>query len=361
MPSAPPTVTKHGPSALALWANLGIVYVVWGSTYFGIAISIETIPPFMMAAIRFAIAGLILIAWDLLRHPEARRLPTKRQLLDSAIVGGLLLGVGNGFVVFAEKTVPSGIAAILIGMMPLWFALLGWLYLRQKLPRLVVGAIILGFGGVALLIWPFGEGANHYDALGIFVLFLAPLGWAHGSIYSVQRAKLPHSPFTASGLQMLAGAAVTGVESLVINEPAGFDPAAVSTESIVAVAYLILFGSMLAYTSYAWLLRNAPLSLVGTYAYVNPVVAVALGTVFLREPISARTLVASAVILVAVAIIVTARGRLAGVDASDEVGAGNPDDEFEAGSPSAVPAVGASPRPTEATVSPAATPRARSG
>lgn len=333
MPSSGARPGRQGPSPLALWANLGIVYVVWGSTYFGIAISIETIPPFLMAAIRFAIAGLLLLAWDLLRHPEARRLPSRRQLIDSFIVGGLLLGIGNGFVVFGEKTVPSGIAAILIGMMPLWFALLGWLYLRQRLPRLVVGAIALGFGGVALLIWPSGEGANVFDPLGIFVLFLAPLGWAHGSIYSVQRAKLPHSPLTASGLQMLAGAAVTGFESLLVNEPAGFNPAAVSMASIVAVAYLVLFGSMLAYTAYAWLLRNAPLSLVGTYAYVNPVVAVALGTVFLHEPISARTVIASAVIILAVAIIVTARGRLAGVDASDEVGAGNPEDEFEAGSP----------------------------
>jgi drug/metabolite transporter (DMT)-like permease len=332
---------KAHPSGLALWANLAVIYVVWGSTYFGIAISIETIPPFLMAAIRFAVAGAILVAWDLLRHPEARRLPTRRQLIDSFIVGGLLLGIGNGFVVFGEKTVPSGIAAILIGMMPLWFALLGWLYLRQRLPRLVVFAVALGFGGVALLIWPSGEGANHFDPLGIFILFLAPLGWAHGSIYSVQRAKLPHSPLTASGLQMLAGALVTGAESLIVGEPATFDPGAVSQESVVAVAYLILFGSMLAYTSYAWLLRNAPLSLVGTYAYVNPVVAVALGTVFLHEPLGFRTIVASAVILAAVAIIVTARGRLAGVQASDEAGAPSGeepvDGESDAGISTAAP------------------------
>lgn len=321
MPSSPPSPAKKGPSALALWGNLAIVYVIWGSTYFGIAIAIKTMPPFLMASVRFALAGLILIAWDLLRHPEARHLPTRRQVINSAIVGGLLLGIGNGFVVFGEKTVPSGIAAILIGMMPLWFAVLGWLYLRQKLPRLVVFAVALGFVGVALLIWPTGDGANHFDPLGIFILFLAPLGWAHGSIYSVQRAKLPKSPLTASGFQMLAGAAVTGIESLIAGEPAQFNPAAISAESVIAVIYLILFGSMLAYTAYAWLLRNAPLSLVGTYAYVNPVVAVALGTVFLHEPISFRTIIASAVILVAVAIIVTARGRLAGAHASDEAGA----------------------------------------
>ncbi len=274
MPSSASAPVKRGPSTLALWANLAVIYVIWGSTYFGIAIAIKTMPPFLMAAIRFAIAGLILIAWDLIRHPEARRLPSRRQLIDSAIVGGLLLGVGNGFVVFSEKTVPSGIAAILIGMMPLWFALLGWLYLRQKLPRVVTFAVALGFAGVALLIWPSGAGANHFDPLGIFVLFLAPLGWAHGSIYSVHRAKLPPSPFTASGFQMLAGGAVTGIEALVAGEPSQFNPSAVSSESLIAVVYLILFGSMLAYTSYAWLLRNAPLSLVSTYAYINPVVAV---------------------------------------------------------------------------------------
>ena len=332
MPSSG-AAAKHRAGGFALWANLAVIYVIWGSTYFGIAISIETIPPFMMAAVRFAIAGLLLIAWDLIRHPEARRLPTRRQVVDSLIVGGLLLGVGNGFVVFGEKTVPSGIAAILIGMMPLWFALLGWLYLRQKLPRLVVFAVAVGFAGVALLIWPSGDGANHFEPLGLFVLFLAPLGWAHGSIYSVQRAKLPPSPLSASGYQMLAGALVTGFESLVSREPAGFNPSAVSSQSIIAMVYLILFGSMLAYTSYAWLLRNAPLSLVGTYAYVNPVVAVGLGTIFLHEAISFRTIIASAVILAAVAIIVTARGRLAGVQASDEAGAPAGDMPLPARSP----------------------------
>jgi drug/metabolite transporter (DMT)-like permease len=312
---------KRGPSALALWANMAVVYVVWGSTYFGIAVAIQTFPPFLMATTRFAIAGVILIAFDLLRHPEARRLPTRRQVIDSVIVGGLLLGIGNGFVSLGETTVPSGIAAILIAMMPLWFALLGWLYLRQRLPLIVIGAIALGFFGTALLVWPAGEGANSFDAFGILILFLAPLGWAHGSIYSASRAKLPPSPLTASGLQMLAGAAVTLVEAVIVGEPARFDPSRISLESLLAIGYLVIFGSMLAYTAYGWLLRNAPLSLVSTYAYVNPIVAVALGTVFLREPISARTVIAAAVILVAVAIIVSARSRLASGVAREEAGA----------------------------------------
>jgi drug/metabolite transporter (DMT)-like permease len=311
-PTLPSATQKRGPSAAALWANMAVIYVVWGSTYFGIAIAIETMPPFLMAAIRFAIAGLILTAFDLLRHPEARRMPTRRQLLDSFIVGALLLGVGNGFVVFGQSLeVPSGVAAILIEMTPLWFALLGWVYFRQRLPRPVVGAIAVGAAGTALLIWPAGEGANRFDSLGILMLLLAELGWVHGSIYSQRRAQLPASPLTASGIQMLAGGAATlFVEALIIGEPARFHPEAISSASILALVYLIFFGSMLAYTSYAWLLRNAPLSLVGTHAYVNPVVAVALGTLFLGETLSARTIIASVIILVAVAIIVTARGRL---------------------------------------------------
>lgn len=307
-----------------LWINMAIIYVVWGSTYFGIAIAIETMPPFLMAAIRFAIAGALLLAWDLFRNPAARRLPTRRQLIDSFIVGGLLLGIGNGFVVFGEKTVPSGIAAILIAMMPLWFAILGWLYFRDRLPKVVAFAIAVGFAGTALLIWPSGQGANSFDPVGIVILLLAPLGWAHGSLYSIKRASLPPSPLSASGLQMLAGAVVTGIEALIVGEPAAFHPESISTASIVALVYLIFIGSMVAFTSYAWLLKNAPLSLIGTYAYVNPVVAVFLGSVFLREPISIRTIIASAVILAAVAIIVSARGRLSsaveGTEASDEVG-----------------------------------------
>ncbi len=302
---------KRGPSAAALALNLAIIYVIWGSTYFGIAIAIETMPPFLMATIRFAIAGAILLAFDLIRHPEARRMPTRRQLIDTIIVGGLLLGIGNGFVTYGELTVPSGIAAILIAMIPLWFAIFGWLYFREKLPRIVALAIVIGFAGTALLVAPTGDGANSFDLVGIVILLLAPIGWSHGSIYSARKAKLPTSPLTASGLQMLAGAGVTFIEALVINEPASFNPEQISMASILAVVYLVVFGSMVAFTTYAWLLRNAPLSLVGTYAYVNPVVAVALGTIFLAEPISLRTIIASGIILTAVAIIVTARGRLA--------------------------------------------------
>jgi drug/metabolite transporter (DMT)-like permease len=288
---------------------MGVIYVIWGSTYLGIAVAIKTIPPFFMAAIRFTIAGLLLIAWDLIRSPEARRWPTRRQLLDSAIVGALLLGIGNGFVGLGEKTVPSGIAAILIGMMPVWFAIFGWLYFHERPGKIVAVGVVVGFLGVAALVWPIGAGANNLNPVGLIVLLIAPLGWSHGSLYGARKAQLPSRPFIASGLQMVIAAVLLIGEGLVTGEGPDFHPETITTASILAVLYLVVFGSMLAYTTYGWLLRHAPLSLVGTYAYVNPVVAVGLGTLFLGETISIRTLLAAAVILVAVAMIVTARGR----------------------------------------------------
>jgi drug/metabolite transporter (DMT)-like permease len=317
-----PTIpTKRYATGLPLWLALGTVYLVWGSTYFGIAVAIESIPPFVMLAVRFTIAGALLIAWDAVRSRGRFGWPSRREIRDSAVVGALLLGIGNGFVAFGEQTVASGIAAILVAMMPLWLGVFGWLYFRERLPLIAVIGVAIGLVGVGLLVWPAGAGANAFDALGIAVLLVAPIGWAHGSLFSAHRARLPHRPLVASGLQMIAGAAVLIVEGALTGELGRIHPEAVTVRSVVALAYLVVIGSMVAYTAYAWLLRHAPLSLIGTYAYVNPVVAVALGAAFLAEPISTRTLVASAVIVAAVAMIVTARGRLAGggqVEASPE-------------------------------------------
>lgn len=300
--------TRRYKTGLSVWLALGTVYLVWGSTYLGIAVAIETMPPFLMLAIRFLVAGGLLVAWELARHGR-EALPTRRQLRDSAIVGALLLGIGNGFVAFGEKTVASGIAAILVAMMPLWLGVFGWLYFRDRLSKLAILGVAVGLLGVTLLVS--GGGAAAFDALGIAVLLVAPIGWAHGSLFSAHRAQLPHRALMASGLQMLAGAGVLAIEGVLIGELGRFHPEAISLRSIVALIYLASIGSMLGFNAYAWLLRHAPLSLIGTYAYVNPVVAVALGAIFLAEPISARTLIASAVIVAAVAMIVTARGRAA--------------------------------------------------
>jgi drug/metabolite transporter (DMT)-like permease len=306
------------PSSPPLWqviAAFAAVYTVWGSSYLGIRIAMETLPPFLVSGIRMTSAGILL-------YVVARRggalSPTRAQWRSAVMLGFLMFFVANGCLMMGQKTVASGMAAILYATVPLWFALLGWLYLRQRLPRLVIGAIAVGFAGTALLIWPGGDGANSFDPLGVLILLIAPLGWAHGSIYSQRRAQLPPSPLTASGIQMLAGGAITFIEALVTGEPSRFHPEAVTTASLLALVYLIFIGSMLAYTSYAWLLRNAPLSLVGTYAYVNPVVAVALGTLFLGETLNVRTIIASAIILAAVAIIVSTRSRLQSVQGDDE-------------------------------------------
>jgi drug/metabolite transporter (DMT)-like permease len=346
-------------TGLGLWLAMGVIYIVWGSTYFGIAIAIKAIPPFFMAAVRFALAGALLLGWDLARSPEARHWPTRRQLLDSAIVGGLLLAVGNGFVALGEKSVPSGIAAILIGMMPVWFAILGWLYFRERPGRLVALGIVIGFAGVAALVWPVVGDANQFDTFGLIILLIAPLGWAHGSLYAARRAQLPSRPLTASGLQMLAASVLLLGEGLLIGEAGELDPSRISVDSVLALLYLAAFGSMLAYTTYGWLLKHAPLSLIGTYAYVNPVVAVALGTLFLHESVSLRTLIASAVIVGAVAMIVTARGRESRgheTDTTEDAGSTSP----------AAPTTASGPEPTRpALAAPisrlSAPPRARSG
>jgi drug/metabolite transporter (DMT)-like permease len=299
--------SPHRPRDLRLLAALATVYLVWGSTYLGIAIAIRTIPPFTMGALRFAAGGGLLLGWELVSGGLRRERPTRRQVRDAAVVGVLLLGIGNGFVAFGEQTVASGIAAVLVAMVPVWLAVLGWVYLRERLPRTVVAGIALGLGGVVVLVWP--EPGARLEVLGIGVLILAPLGWAHGSLFSARRADLPRRPLTTTGIQMLAGATTLAIEGILTGEAGRLDPAGVSAASIGAVVYLTLVGSILAFNAYAWLLRNAPLSLAGTYAYVNPVVAVALGAIFLAEPISTRTLVASGVIVVAVAMIVTARSR----------------------------------------------------
>jgi drug/metabolite transporter (DMT)-like permease len=306
-----PTVAIAAPKRAPIWIGLLILYVVWGSTYLGIAIAVDTIPPFLMAASRFLIAGAVLLAWSVARVGRAFRFPTIREWRDSTIVGALLLGGGMGMVAFGEQTVPSGITALFIAMMPVWVAVLGWIFLRERLPRLAVAGIVLGFGGVAILIGPsaFG-GAGALEPLGLAAILVSPIAWSAGSLFASHRATLPGQPLVATGAQMVTGGFVLAAMSLGSGELQGFRVEAVSTDSWIAMAYLTVIGSLLAFTAYGWLLRVAPLPLIATYAYVNPVVAVVLGAVILSEPIEPRTLVAGAVIVGAVALIVTARGRM---------------------------------------------------
>ncbi len=308
MPNAPSPPAERGP----VWLGLLTLYAVWGSTYLAISVAVDTLPPFLMAAVRFGSAGALLVGWSLLRDRRAFVPPTRREWRDSAIVGGLLLGGGMGLVAFGEQTVPSGITALLVALMPVWVAVFGRLMLGQRLPPLAVIGIVVGFLGIAILVGPTAVGATGaLEPTGLAAIIISPIAWSLGSLYASHRAVLPRRPLVAAGVQMLAGSVVLAIMGTLSGEPARFDPAAVSLPSMAAFVYLAIVGSLVAFTVYGWLLRIAPLPLVATYAYVNPIVAVILGAIILHEPIEPRTVLAGGVIVGAVALIVTARGRMA--------------------------------------------------
>ena len=307
MPTEPKPATDRG----RIWLGLLVLYLVWGSTYLGIAIAVETIPPFLMAAVRFGLAGVVLMGWSLARAHGSFVAPTRREWRDSIIVGTLLLGGGMGMVAFGEQTIPSGITALLVAMMPVWVAIFGRALLGERLPWLAGVGIVVGFVGVAILVGPTILGqTGSLDPAGLAAVIVSPIAWSIGSLYASHRATLPSQPLVATGAQMLAGGAVLAVMAGVAGEFGRFDAAAVTGESVAALAYLLVIGSLLAFTTYGWLLRVAPLPFIATYAYVNPIVAVILGAFVRHEPIDPRTLVAGAVIIGAVALIVTARGRM---------------------------------------------------
>jgi drug/metabolite transporter (DMT)-like permease len=281
------------------------VYVVWGSTFLGLEEAGRTLPTFLMLAARFAIAGPILLAITL--RGDAPR-PTLVEWRSSAIVGSCLLIGALGLVTIAEKRVPTGVAALMIGATPLWLALLDriWRGVRLRIPAII--GLAVGFAGVAILAWPTGGGA--YDRTGMILLFLSPLSWTVGSIYS-RGAPLPARPLVGAACQMTAVVPLLLVVAAAHGELGELGDIHPSWKSIVALIYLATIGSLAGYSAYVWLLASAPISLVATYAFVNPVVAVFLGYVFLDERITLRVGAAAAVIVVAVALIVSGQGRVA--------------------------------------------------
>jgi drug/metabolite transporter (DMT)-like permease len=296
----------------AIWVGLAILYGVWGSTYLAIAVAVDTLPPFLMAAARFGLAGLALRAWVAIRRRDNLTRPRRRQLLDSTVVGALLLGGGMGLVAWGEQTIPSGITAVVVAMMPVWVAIFGGAFFSDRLPRIAGLGIVVGFVGVAILVGPTALGAPEaLDAAGVLAILVAPIAWSLGSLYASHRARLPGDPLVATGMKMVAGSLVLAFMAVATGEPGRFEPARVSIESFAAFLYLTVIGSVLAFTTFGWMLRVAPLPLVATYAYVNPVIAVILGALILAEPIEPRMLLAGAIIVGAVALIVTARGRMA--------------------------------------------------
>ena len=285
-----------------IWIALLAVYIVWGSTYLAIRFTVETIPPFLSAAIRFLVSGAILIFW---RRTAGDAMPTARQWRSTAIVGILLLLGGNGLVSFAEQRIASGIAALIIGTVPLWLVLIEAIRPGGVRPTpLAVLGLLIGFGGIYLLVGPedLHLASFQFDVLGIGTLLLAAFLWSLGSIYS-RSADIPASSLMATGAEMLTGGVVILAFSGLIGEWKGFDFAAASTNSWIGLAYLITFGSMVGFVSYIWLLKNAPVSLVATYAYVNPLVAVFLGAWLANETLNARILIAALIIIGSVVLI----------------------------------------------------------
>lgn len=280
---------------------LGTIYLIWGSTYLGIRFAIETLPPYLMSGSRFILAGALLYGWSRWRGAPA---PSALHWRSAAIIGGLMLLGGNGSVAWAVQRVPSGIAALIIATVPLWIVVLAWLWQKGARPGLrVMMGLGLGFSGIFLLVNQ-GQGttAPALDMVGIFVLLLAALSWASGSLYS-RTAPLPEYPLLAVALQMMAGGTFLVLAGSAAGEWQQLHPAAVSMKSLLAWIYLLVFGSMLGFSCYIWLLRVAPPEQAASYAYVNPVVAVFLGWLLADEVITWQTLLASAVIITAVILL----------------------------------------------------------
>ena len=299
-PAAPAVVVRAQPPGWQVWGALWIVYVVWGSTYLAIRVMVETVPPLLGAGVRFTLAGGVLVAAIVLRRGARAVRPTRAEL-SGALLVGLLLPGANAVISVAEQEVPSALAALLVASIPLWVILLrrAW---GELVPGASVGAVLLGFGGVALLLAP-GEQSAGAPLIGLIACLVGAAMWASGSFAS-RRVALPPDPLASTGWQMLLGGAVIVAAGLVAGEAGEAHPGALSTRSLVALAYLIVFGSWVAFTAYVWLLQHAPLSKVSTYAYVNPVVAIVLGWLILDEAITAVTLVAAAVIVISVALVV---------------------------------------------------------
>lgn len=301
------TAPAAKPSRAAIIAAFTTIYLVWGSTYLGIRVTVETMPPFLMAAARFLIAGTLLFTFLKLR---GLAWPTARQWRINALIGTFLLLGGNGAVVWAEQFVPSGLTALLIGVGPLFIVLTEWAWPGGLRPTLrTFAALLLGFAGVVWLAAPwqdFAHGGLHLG--GVIAILIGCVAWALGSITS-RHAKHGADPATASALQMLGGGGALLLAATLHGDFSSLDLAGISARSWGAFAYLIGIGSLVGFSTFVWLMKTCPPAQVATYGYVNPIVAVLLGWLILDEPITARTLVASAVIITSVVLITLEKNK----------------------------------------------------
>lgn len=309
--------TPSGRKLLFLVAAFAAVYLIWGSTYLAIKYAIETIPTFIMAGSRFLVAGGVLLVAARLMPGYER--PKAVHWRTSFIVGTLLLGFGNGFVVLAEHYISSSMTALLIASNPFWIVTIGWLFMRRGKPTFkVVLGLVVGFFGVAMLVLGSNSDASGNTApmLGVVLVTIATIGWAFGSLYGGV-APTPKSNVLASGMQMFSGGLVLAVVSFVSGEWRTFDVTAISSVSWLALAYLIFVGALVAYSAYSWLLQNASPSMVSTYAYVNPVVAVFLGWLIAGESMTLQMLLGAAVIVASVVLVTSQKKGETGAESGE--------------------------------------------
>lgn len=292
------------PSTFAIAAALVSVYVIWGSTYLAIALGIHTMPPFLMMGARWLVAGALLYIW---RRASGDGAPTRLHWRSGLVIGALMILGGNGTVAWAEQHLASGLTALLIAIVPVWIALFEWLRPGGMRPAARVGVgVLLGVAGVVALVYPtLGGGADPWAPVAALAILGATLAWVGGSLYS-RKAPLPESALLGASLEMLCGGALLTLVGLATGEGARVDLAGVDATGWISFGFLVLFGSIVAYSAYVWLLKVVRPQLVGTYAFVNPVVAVFLGALVAKEPLTPATLFAAGLIIAAVGIVVTA-------------------------------------------------------
>jgi drug/metabolite transporter (DMT)-like permease len=301
-----PLISLPRASRAQIVVAFALVYVVWGSTYLTIHIAIETLPAFLMSGARFIVAGLLLYAFA--RRPGApRERLTFAHWRSAAIIGACLLVVGNGGVSWGEQYLPTGFVALIIATVPLWMALFAPLFGGRWINWTAAAGIALGLAGIALLVRPGGDGAGHWQTL---VVLLSPIMWALGSLYA-RGAPAPKQPLTAIALQMITGGVLLTLVGIADGELGHVHLSTVSFASVASVIYLILVGSLVGYVAYIWLLHHVSPTATSTYAFVNPVVAVGLGVLILGESVTPLTLVAAALIVGAVALLLTGQARRA--------------------------------------------------
>ncbi|MFN2464154.1 MAG: EamA family transporter [Candidatus Dormibacteria bacterium] len=291
------------PATLVVLALVSL-YFLWGSTYIGIRIAVRTMPPFLLGATRFLAGGALMFAWAGVRGDLKGARPSARHWLSALIVGGLLLGVANGGVMWSEQYVDAGVAALIIAAVPVYMALIGHFTRQERLTRLVGLGLVLGIAGVVIVAHPWSSHGTY--GVGTLVLLGASLAWAGGSMYARQ-APLPNSAVVVTAMEMVCAGALLGIAAVVNGDLGRAHPGAFSPTTLLALLYLVVFGSIVGFSAYVYLLKHVSAALAGTYAFVNPAVAVLLGALVLGEPVTVNLIVGGAVVIAGVALVVAGR------------------------------------------------------